>query len=84
VARKLNNTRTTSRLKASQASLTTQGQMARALGVDILTGRYPPGTQLPGEAELLARFQVSRTVLREVLKTLTRASWCRVRGSAPR
>jgi DNA-binding FadR family transcriptional regulator len=67
----LNSTRTTSRLKASQVLQSTQAQMARALGMDILTGRYPSGAQLPGEAELLARFQVSRTVLREVLKTLT-------------
>lgn len=44
--------------------------MARALGAEILRGVYPPGANLPPEPELLARFQVSRTVLREVSKTL--------------
>jgi DNA-binding FadR family transcriptional regulator len=32
--------------------------MARALGMDILTGRFPPGSQLPGEAQLLGRLLV--------------------------
>jgi DNA-binding FadR family transcriptional regulator len=45
-------------------------QIARALGMDILSGRLKPAQTLPAEAELLLRFQVSRTVLREVMKTL--------------
>src|SRR3546814_18473823 len=46
-------------------------QVARALGTEILDGVYPPGSKIPGESEILHRFGVSRTVLREVLKTLT-------------
>jgi DNA-binding FadR family transcriptional regulator len=37
----------------------------------ILRGDYPPQTPLPREAELMERFDVSRTVLREALRTLT-------------
>lgn len=40
------------------------------LGVSIVRGDYPEGTILPSDSELLAQFSVSRTVLREALKTL--------------
>jgi DNA-binding FadR family transcriptional regulator len=40
------------------------------LGVAIVGGDYPEGSILPSDTELLARFSVSRTVLREALKTL--------------
>jgi DNA-binding FadR family transcriptional regulator len=40
------------------------------LGVAIVGGRYPEGSILPADSELLAEFAVSRTVLREALKTL--------------
>jgi len=55
----------------SEGALSSHDQVARALGTDILAGVYPPGTKIPGEAEILERFGISRTVLREVLKTLT-------------
>ena len=45
-------------------------QIAAILGTELLQGRYAPGSTMPAEAELGARFQVSRTVLREVMKTL--------------
>ena len=57
------------RLGADRA-VSNHDQVARALGTEILAGRYGPGANVPSEAELLARFRVSRTVLREVLKTL--------------
>ncbi|MDQ6434309.1 FadR/GntR family transcriptional regulator [Mesorhizobium sp. LHD-90] len=41
-----------------------------SLGRDIVSGAIPSGETLPGDAELMARFGVSRTVLREALKTL--------------
>ncbi len=52
-------------------ALTGHAQVTRTLGAEILSGVHPPGANLPAEAELLSRFQVSRTVLREVLKTLS-------------
>lgn len=44
--------------------------IARTLGQEILRGVHAPGANLPPEAELLARFGASRTVLREAMKTL--------------
>jgi len=45
-------------------------EVARSIGIDIIDGRYPEGTRLPGDAELIAMFGVSRPVLRESVKTL--------------
>src|SRR3546814_9601716 len=55
----------------TEGTLSSHDQVARALGTEILAGVYPPGLKIPGESEILHRFGVSRTVLREVLKTLT-------------
>lgn len=40
------------------------------LGIGIVTGKISEGSLLPGDQELLAHYRVSRTVLREALKTL--------------
>jgi DNA-binding FadR family transcriptional regulator len=40
------------------------------LGFAIVSGHYPEGSILPPDSDLLDRFGVSRTVLREALKTL--------------
>jgi DNA-binding FadR family transcriptional regulator len=53
-------------VKGSAAS-----QVARALGMDILRGTVAPGQTIPPEEEILKRFSISRTVLREALKTLS-------------
>src|SRR5919198_5938576 len=45
-------------------------EVARSIGIDIIAGRYPGGARLPGDAELIAMFGVSRPVLRESVKTL--------------
>ena len=52
-------------------TISNHDQIARTLAMDILSGRVKPGDTIPGEAELLVRFDVSRTALREVIKTLT-------------
>jgi DNA-binding FadR family transcriptional regulator len=41
-----------------------------ALGGAIVAGDYPRGSTLPGDLDLASRFSVSRTVLREAMKTL--------------
>ncbi len=40
------------------------------VGLGIATGRFAVGTILPNDAEMMTSFGVSRTVLREALKTL--------------
>jgi DNA-binding FadR family transcriptional regulator len=55
---------------ASERTLSSHDQIVRVLGSEILTGVHKPGMNMPPEPELLARFQISRTVLREVMKTL--------------
>ena len=57
-------------LLAAERGRSSHDQIAAVLGTELLQGRYAPGTTMPGEAELCARFHVSRTVLREVMKTL--------------
>lgn len=40
------------------------------LGAGVISGRFPVGSILPNDAALMDEFNVSRTVLREALKTL--------------
>ena len=40
------------------------------LGQAVVAGEFAVGAILPGDVELAARFNVSRTVLREAMKTL--------------
>lgn len=46
-------------------------RVAGTLAKEILTGVFAPGDNLPHETLLIERFKVSRTVLREALKTLS-------------
>src|ERR1700733_2359058 len=46
-------------------------QLVEQLGGDIVRGRPQPGEALPNEEELLSRYDVSRTVLREALNVLS-------------
>ncbi|ADL02256.1 FadR/GntR family transcriptional regulator [Brevundimonas subvibrioides] len=57
--------------RGSGQTVSSHDQIVRSLGQDILAGRIAPGDKLPGEADLLRRFGVSRTALREALKTLS-------------
>lgn len=47
-----------------------QDEIVRELAHEIVGGARPEGSLLPSDAELMSRFGVSRTVLRESLKTL--------------
>lgn len=45
-------------------------QLREALRDQILSGAWPPGTQLPTEAEICRTFEVSRTTVRQALAEL--------------
>jgi GntR family galactonate operon transcriptional repressor len=47
------------------------GTIVLAIGEDIVRGEVKPGQRLPREAELIERFQASRTAIREAMKVLT-------------
>ncbi|MFI0846471.1 FadR/GntR family transcriptional regulator [Mesorhizobium sp. IMUNJ 23232] len=55
---------------SGQKLRTNHAHIVDSLGRDIVSGSIPSGEILPGDSELMARFGVSRTVLREALKTL--------------
>ena len=44
----------------------------------VLNGTYPPGSTLPSEADLAARFNVSRLTVREAIRTLAASNLIRV------
>ena len=56
---------------AVERAMSSHDQIAAVLGTEILKGIHRPGANMPPEADLIERFQISRTVLREVMKTLT-------------
>jgi len=49
---------------------TSHSQVVGELGKAIIAGEFPVGSTLPGDTEMEARFGVSRTVIREAMKTL--------------
>ncbi len=57
-------------VKTARKSRTSHAQVVDELGRAIVAGTYPVGSILPGDADLAQRFKVSRTVLRETMKTL--------------
>jgi DNA-binding FadR family transcriptional regulator len=50
------------------------GYLVHKLGSEIVAGFYPPGSLLPNEADICARFGVSRTTLREAYSVLAAKS----------
>jgi DNA-binding FadR family transcriptional regulator len=58
------------RQKAGGKSRTSHSQVVDDLGKAIISGVFSVGEILPGDVDLLQRFKVSRTVLRESMKTL--------------
>jgi GntR family transcriptional regulator, galactonate operon transcriptional repressor len=46
------------------------GRIVHAIGFEIVSGAFAPGERLPGDAELIERFQASRTAIREAMKVL--------------
>lgn len=58
------------RLSRTPRSRSAHDLVADGIGRGILEGEFPVGSTLPGDGELMERFGVSRTALREALKTL--------------
>ncbi|SIQ92110.1 transcriptional regulator, GntR family [Rhizobium sp. RU33A] len=58
-------------LKVVSNLRTSHAKVVEQLGLAIVGGRFAIGEPLPGDAELEAQFDVSRSVLREAMKTLT-------------
>ena len=46
------------------------GAISRELGTEISAGKYPPQSRLPSEAQLMARFKVSRPTVGRALRDL--------------
>ena len=57
-------------LPSSISTTTRYARVAQALLADITGGRYPVGARLPTEAELEARFRVSRHTVRAAIRHL--------------
>lgn len=57
-------------LLAPERGKSRHDQIAAILGIELLQGLYQSGGVMPVEAALMERFHVSRTVVREVMKTL--------------
>lgn len=56
---------------ARAAAISYTDKVARAIAIDILSGRFPEDRTLPPDLDLSSRFGVSRTVLREAVRVLT-------------
>lgn len=52
------------------AARNSHAHVVHGIGLAIVSGTYPTGSMLPGDLELAEQFGVSRTVLREAMKTL--------------
>jgi DNA-binding FadR family transcriptional regulator len=50
---------------------TMTAQVARTVGMRIVSGEFGPGDLLPVEGELCTEYRVSRTTVREAIKQLT-------------
>lgn len=56
--------------RASSDARSAHDLVAHGIGRGILEGEFAVGSTLPGDGELMERFGVSRTALREAMKTL--------------
>jgi DNA-binding FadR family transcriptional regulator len=65
--------------EAARRPRTLAQELVQAVGARIRDGRIAPGTKLPTEAEVMAEFGVSRTVVREALSQLQAAGLVQTR-----
>jgi GntR family transcriptional regulator len=54
-------------------------QVESALAAGIADGRFPTGSRLPNEEELVARYAVSRTTIRQTIQNLVRRGLVEIR-----
>lgn len=57
-------------LSGRQSARNFHSYVISEIGVGIVSGRFPVSSILPNDAEMMNTYEVSRTVLREALKTL--------------
>ena len=62
---------TTHEYQTAQPARSHTSRVVDDLGLQIVSGHYRQGSLLPGDTDLIERYKVSRTVLREALKTLS-------------
>lgn len=63
----------------SGSALPLYAQVETILAGDIANGTYAPGSRLPNEAELAARYAVSRTTIRQTVQNLIRRGLVEIR-----
>jgi len=54
-------------------------QLESILAAEIVSGKLPPGSQLPNEEELIERYGVSRTTIRQTIQNLVRRGLVEIR-----
>ena len=63
----------------SASALPLYAQVETILAADIANGTYPPGSRLPNETELVERYAVSRTTIRQTIQNLIRRGLVEIR-----
>src|SRR5260370_16215175 len=62
-----------------QSPIPLYAQVDSILGTGIADGTSPPGSQLPNEDELIERYAVSRTTIRQTIQNLMRRGLVEIR-----
>src|ERR1700761_2940771 len=63
----------------SHSALPLYAQVETLLAGDIAKGTYAPGSRLPNETELVERYAVSRTTIRQTIQNLIRRGLVEIR-----
>ncbi|HQZ12023.1 MAG TPA: GntR family transcriptional regulator [Devosia sp.] len=58
------------RLLPNDVARSAHGVVTRDIALKIMSGEFPEGSLLPNEADLVDHYRISRTALREAIKTL--------------
>src|SRR5580693_5934206 len=62
-----------------QSPVPLYAQLESILAAEIAAGTLPPGSQLPKEEDLVKRYAVSRTTVRQTIQNLTRRGLIEIR-----